>query len=321
MPKLRHLVLRRKAIQNIRKITRTMELIATARFKRALDRAVEAEAYTRKIAELAADLSAATLPASAGHTLQHLLLEKREPVRSSLLLVICSNRGLCGGYNSAILRVATERMQQYEQSGVRLYLELSGKRAIAYFRYHGVPSEAQYTHFEDKPRFEEVEVLANRYLDGYLTRRYDQVEVAYMKFLSASRQTPVVETLLPLSTIAPPVRRPGWGTSATSPIAEPTPASLARSTSVVSSTIEYEFLPDPRSILEELLPMSLKVRLFKCFLDAAVSEQIARRIAMKQATDNATEMIRVITRQYNRARQAHITKEILEVLSGAEALK
>lgn len=317
MPKLRHLVLRRKAIQNIRKITRTMELIATARFKRALDRAVEAEAYTRKIAELAADLSAA-VPGQKGvaPALSHPLLEKREPVRSRLLLVICSNRGLCGGYNSAILRVATERMQQYHQSGTELHLELSGKRAIAYFRYHGVSSEAQYTQFEDKPRFEEVEVLAHRYLEGYLSRRYDQVEVAYMKFLSASRQTPVVETLLPLAAVAPPVRRPsapGSAHAATPTVtAPPSPAAVG---------IEYEFLPDPRSILEELLPMSVKVRLFKCFLDAAVSEQIARRIAMKQATDNASEMIRMITRQYNRARQANITKEILEVLSGAEALK
>ncbi|GBD36294.1 ATP synthase gamma chain [bacterium HR36] len=318
MPKLRHLVLRRKAVQNIRKITRTMELIATARFKRALDRAVEAEAYTRKIAELAADLSSAALPASSGAApaaLRHPLLEKREPVRSSLLLVICSNRGLCGGYNTNILRVASDRMQHYQQAGIQLHLELSGKRAIAYFRYHGIPSEAQYTHFEDKPRFEEVEVLANRYLEGYLGRRFDQVEVAYMKFLSASRQTPVVETLLPLSTIAPPLRR----TTQPGQVSPATTTTLPSRADLVP--VEYEFLPDPRSILEELLPMSLKVRLFKCFLDAAVSEQIARRIAMKQATDNATEMIRLITRQYNRARQANITKEILEVISGAEALK
>jgi F-type H+-transporting ATPase subunit gamma len=123
--------------------------------------------------------------------------------------VICSNRGLCGGYNTSILRVADQRLQQYRQSGIDLHLELSGKRAIAYYRYHGVPFEASYTHFEDKPRFEEVEVLANRYLEGYLGRRYDQVEVAYMKFLSASRQTPVVETLLPLSTIAPAAAPPG----------------------------------------------------------------------------------------------------------------
>jgi F-type H+-transporting ATPase subunit gamma len=325
MPKLRHLVLRRKAIQNIRKITRTMELIATARFKRALDRAVEAEAYTRKIAELAADLSTAALPASSGAApaaLRHPLLEKRDPIRSSLLLVICSNRGLCGGYNTSILRVADQRLQQYRQSGIDLHLELSGKRAIAYYRYHGVPFEASYTHFEDKPRFEEVEVLANRYLEGYLGRRYDQVEVAYMKFLSASRQTPVVETLLPLSTIAPPLRRPATpGATASASTASESGTAHATGPATPAATIEYEFLPDPRSILEELLPMSLKVRLFKCFLDAAVSEQIARRIAMKQATDNASEMIRQITRQYNRARQANITKEILEVLSGAEALK
>jgi len=319
MPKLRHLVLRRKAVQNIRKITRTMELIATARFKRALDRAVEAEAYTRKIAELAADLSSAALPgtATASAALRHPLLEKREPVRSSLLLVICSNRGLCGGYNTNILRVATDRMQQYQQSGIQLHLELSGKRAITYFRYHGVPSEAQYTHFEDKPRFEEVEVLANRYLEGYLAGRYDQVEVAYMKFLSASRQSSVVETLLPLSTLAPPLRRQ---TPAASAGSSPQ-GSTALAAGSPAGSVEYEFLPDPLSILQELLPMSLKVRLFKCFLDAAVSEQIARRIAMKQATDNASEMIRLITRQYNRARQANITKEILEVISGAEALQ
>ena len=324
MPKLRHLVLRRKAIQNIRKITRTMELIATARFKRALDRAVEAEAYTRKIAELAADLSTATLPASAAApaALRHPLLEKREPIRSSLLLVICSNRGLCGGYNTSILRVADQRLQHYRQSEIDLHLELSGKRAIAYYRYHGVSFEASYTHFEDKPRFEEVEVLANRYLEGYLGRRYDQVEVAYMKFLSASRQTPVVETLLPLSTIAPPLRRPATiGATVSDSTALESITAHATGPATPAATIEYEFLPDPRSILEELLPMSLKVRLFKCFLDAAVSEQIARRIAMKQATDNASEMIRQITRQYNRARQANITKEILEVLSGAEALK
>jgi F-type H+-transporting ATPase subunit gamma len=325
MPKLRHLVLRRKAIQNIRKITRTMELIATARFKRALDRAVEAEAYTRKIAELAADLSTAALPASSGAApaaLRHPLLEKRDPIRSSLLLVICSNRGLCGGYNTSILRVADQRLQQYRQSGIDLHLELSGKRAIAYYRYHGVPFEASYTHFEDKPRFEEVEVLANRYLENYLGRRYDQVEVAYMKFLSASRQTPVVETLLPLSTIAPPLRRPATpGATVSASTASESGTAHATGPAIPAATVEYEFLPDPRSILEELLPMSLKVRLFKCFLDAAVSEQIARRIAMKQATDNASEMIRQITRQYNRARQANITKEILEVLSGAEALK
>src|SRR5438094_10654406 len=155
MAKTRALVKRRKAIQNIRKITRTMELIATARFKKALDRALEAAAYTRKIGELAADLSATATDVS------HPLLQQRESVRNSLLLVICSNRGLCGGYNASILREAMARIRQLRGEEVTLHVELSGKRAIGYFRFQGIPAEQTFTHFEDKPRFDEVEELAN----------------------------------------------------------------------------------------------------------------------------------------------------------------
>jgi F-type H+-transporting ATPase subunit gamma len=293
MAKTRVLVKRRKAIRNIRKITRTMELIATARFKKAFDRATKAEAYTRKIAELAADLSASATDVS------HPLLEKREEVRNVLLLVIASNRGLCGGYNAAILREASGRIRQLRDEGVALHLELSGKRAIAYYRYQGIPAERTYTQFEDRPSFAEVDELAERYISGYIAHRYDRVEVAYMKFLSASRQAPVVEVLLPLSAEA------ARGEHAAAP----------------ARPVEYEFLPDARGILEEILPVSFKVRLFKCFLDAAVSEQIARRVAMTAATENADDMIKMLTRQYNRARQAQITKEIAEVIGGAEAMK
>src|SRR5262245_6647765 len=162
MAKTRAIVKRRKAIRNIRKITRTMELIATARFKKAFDRAVEAEAYTRKIAELAADLSANAA------NITHPLLVKRDIVKNVLLLVICSNRGLCGGYNTAILREASARIRQIQTENLGLHLELSGRRAIAYYRYQGVPAQNTFTHFEDKPSFDEVEVLANRYIADYI---------------------------------------------------------------------------------------------------------------------------------------------------------
>jgi len=296
MAKTRALVQRRRAIRNIRKITRTMELIATARFKKAFDRAVEAEAYTRKIAELAADLSASAT------NITHPLLQKHETVHDSLLLVITSNRGLCGGYNAGILREAMARVRQVQAEGVTLHLELSGKRAINYFRFQRVPADHTYTHFEEKPTFEQVEELANRYIASYIGGKLDRVEVAYMKFLSASRQMLVLETLLPLPPAAPEVR--GRGSETAPP-----------------SRVEYEFLPSARDILEEILPVSFKVRLFKCFLDAAVSEQIARRVAMKAATESADEMIKNLSRLYNRARQAQITKEISEVIGGAEALK
>ena len=166
----------------------------------------------------------------------------------------------------------------------------------------GIAAEQTYTHFEDKPSFDEVEELANRYIADYIAGKIDRVEVAYMKFLNAARQAPVVETLLPLSAGTES------GTRSTGPRRRYRPNR--------SSTSSCRA---PRDILEELLPVSFKVRLFKCFLDAAVSEQIARRVAMKAATENAGDMIKTLTRQYNRARQAQITKEIAEVIGGAEA--
>ena len=292
MAKTRAIVKRRKAIRNIRKITRTMELIATARFKKALDRVVQAEAYTRKIVELAADLSASATD------LTHPLLQKRETVKNVLLLVLSSNRGLCGGYNASILREANAEIRKIKSEGLTLHLELSGKRAINYFRFHRVEAEKTYTHFEEKPRFDEVETLADRYLAAFIAGQIDRVEVVYMKFLNAARQTPVVDTLLPLASAAQEEKEPKTGPQ-----------------------IEYEFLPSAADILQEILPMSFKVRLFKCFLDAAVSEQSARRASMKAATENAGDMIKTLSRQYNRARQAQITKEIAEVIGGAEALK
>jgi F-type H+-transporting ATPase subunit gamma len=295
MASTRALVKRRKAIRNIRKITRTMELIATARFKKAMDRAIEADAFTRKIAELAADLAASAT------NIQHPLLEKRPETKNAVLLVLCSNRGLCGGYNASILREANAAVQRIRGEGVTLRLELSGKRAISYFRFQGVTAEHSYTHFEDKPTFEQVDEVGARYLADYIAGRIDRIEIAYMKFLNAARQAPVVETLLPLTSLAP---EPG-----------------RKAVEEKKAAVEYEFLPSAAGILEEILPMSFKIRLFKCFLDSAVSEQIARRVAMKAATENAGEMIRDLSSKYNRARQAQITKEISEIIGGAAALK
>jgi len=295
MAKTRALVNRRRAIQNIRKITRTMELIATARFKKAMDRAIEADAFTRKIGELAADLSASAT------NVTHPLLDKRETVKNSVLLVLCSNRGLCGGYNASILREATAHLRKAQAENIRVHLELSGKRAITYYRYQGVTAEHAYTNFEDKATFAEVDTIASRYISDYIAGKIDRVEVAYMKFLSASRQATAVDTLLPLSTAAPASRK--------GEVAKP------------ATGVEYEFLPSAADILQEILPMSFKIRLFKCFLDAGVSEQIARRVAMKAATENAGEMIKTLSLQYNRARQAQITKEIAEIIGGAAALK
>src|SRR5262249_28293358 len=164
-----------------------------------------------------------------------------EQVKNGLLLVLCSNRGLCGGYNAAILREANTRVREMRAEGVAPHLELSGRRAILAFKYQGITAERTYTHFEDKPTYAETEELADRSLADYIAGRIDRVDVAYTKFYNAARQAAVLETLLPLSAV------PGAGAPA--------------------RPVEYEFLPGPKEILEHLLPQSFKVRLFKCFLD------------------------------------------------------
>jgi F-type H+-transporting ATPase subunit gamma len=308
MAKARAIVLRRKAVQNIRKITRTMELIATARFKKALDRATEAEAYTRKIAELVADLGSTALEVT------HPLLVKREPVQRALMLVLTSNRGLAGGYNGNVLRVATRTYFDFQSEGVGTVLEVAGKRGINYLRFRGIAMDATYTQYEDRPQYDDIEKLAERYIGHYVRGEIDRLDVAYTRFISAARQEAMVQTLLPMTTASvgeagPSVRQSGkaGGGAAAAP---------AR-----GERVPYEFLPNPQSILEEIVPVSFKARLFKCFLDAAVSEQIARMVAMRGATENADDMIKVLTRQYNRARQTQITRELSEIIGGAAALE
>ena len=292
MAKARALDKRRKSIRNIRKITRTMELIATARFKKAMDRATAATAYTNRITQIVSDL------ALAGLEVSHPLLEQREEQKSVTLLVLTANRGLCGGYNGNVQRLALKRWEELKGEVPKHRLEISGKRGISGFRYRKIEPDETYTHFEDKAKYEEIEVLADRYLDAYIAGKLDRLDVAYTRFESASRQRPVVESLLPLG-----------GLEGTEQDVDD-----ARGDSM------YEFLPSAEGILEEIVPASFKIKLFKCFLDAAVSEQIARMVAMKSATENAGELIRQLSMDYNRARQSQITGEIMEIIGGVEAL-
>jgi F-type H+-transporting ATPase subunit gamma len=286
----------RKSIGNIRKITRTMELISTARFRKAMDRASAAARFTERITRLVADL------AQAGLELKHPLLEPRDTVKSAVLLVLTANRGLCGGYNSGVLRLAFPRYQELLAEVPGLRLEVSGKRGISAFRFRKIAMAESYLQFDDQPKFVDVAQIANRYLDAYAKGQLDRLDVVYTRFLSASRQVAVVETLLPLGAL---VEDEDEDALDDADRAQP----------------QYEFLPSAESILEEVVPASFRARLFKCFLDAGVSEQISRMVAMKSATDNATRMIRRLSMSYNRARQSQITKEISEIIGGVEALK
>src|SRR6476659_966741 len=186
---------RRKSIKNIRKITRTMELIATARFKKAMDRASAATAFTSRMTKLVQDLL------TSGLQVSHPLLEKRESVRNVTLLVLTANRGLCGGFNGNLQRAGYHRLLELKQSVPNCRLEVVGKRGISAFKFRGITPDTSYTHFEDKPTFDEVDVIASRYLDEYITGKLDRLDVVYTKFESMSRQHVAIETLLPLGAI------------------------------------------------------------------------------------------------------------------------
>lgn len=295
MANARALDKRRKSIKNIRKITRTMELIATARFKKAMDRATAASAYTTRITKLVSDLAATGLEVS------HPLMEEREVTNRARMLVLTSNRGFCGGYNGNVVRLAQKKIAELtKQLGEDGFdLEVSGKRGVNAFNSAKLPISVEYTHFEDKPGYDEIEVLANQYLDDYAHGRIDRFDVVYMQFESTARQHPVVETLLPLTSLS----GEELSDEATS-----------------GGESMYKFDPSAESILAEVVPTSFKVKLFKCFLDAAVGEQVARMIAMKGATENAGDLIKQLSRKYNRARQSQITGEIMEIIGGVEAL-
>ncbi len=292
MAKARALDRRRKSIRSIRKITRTMELISTARFRKAMDRAVAASGYTKRITALVGRLAA------AGLEVQHPLLVPHADTSKAVLLVLSANRGLCGGYNGSVIRLGLSQLKLLQSKLPDVRLEVSGKRGISAFRFRKIEIVERFTQFDDKPTFAEVDVLANRYIDWYQSGRLDRLDVVYTKFESLGRQFAVAETLLPLGQLDG--------------------ASKDENQNGVQP--QYEFLPSARSIIDEVVPASFKVKLFKCFLDAAVSEQIARRIAMKNATENAETMIGSLSIAYNRARQGQITGELLEIIGGAEAL-
>ena len=283
-----------KAVGNIQRITKTMQMIATARFQAIQRRATAAQPFTEKITELVRDVSA------AGGGFSNPLLAKRETLAGpELMLVITSDRGLCGGYNANILRTARQAMKEADAP---VEIEVAGKKGAGYFKFHRLDVLKLHTQFGDKPAYEDVETLADDYIRRFMVGDYAAIRVAYMHFESMSIQSPRVEQLLPMS---PPEKAEGNAVGEAGQEQKPLP---------------YDFSPSSRELLDELLPMAVKTRLFQCFNEGAVSEQLARMVAMKAATDAAGKMKKSLSREYNRARQAAITTELSEIISGAAAL-
>jgi len=291
MGKTREIKTRIKAVGNIRRITKTMQMIATSKFSKAQQRAVATKPYTEGIFGLVTELAA-----TAGNIEHPLITGPKSKDGKELTLVITSDRGLCGPYNGSVLRMAMHHLRATPAAGGG-EIELIGKKGIGFVRFNRVTVSKTYT-IGDKPSFEDIEKIAETYMARFIAGEITSVRVVYMRYISAGKQTPEVLQLLPLK-----------------PEAKKADAAAPK-----GFTAQYEFSPEAGELLDALLPATVKATLFQAINDALVSEQVARMVAMKAATDNAGKLRKSLTRDFNRARQSQITTELTEIVSGAAAL-
>ncbi len=290
-----------KAVKNIERITKTMQLIASARFQKVQRIATQAHAYADRIQAMVGEVASAIAGSDEAGS-QPLISPPSTSPNKTLVLVLTSERGLCGSYNTNVMRLAEQHFAT-DWPADRRCLEIAGKKGTNYAKFNNLALNEAHTQFGDSPQYEDVAALAERYMDEFAAGKYDAVKVVYMKFLSMSKQVPDVLTLLPLE---PPKADASEKTAATSG---------------ASGGANYEFSPEPAQLLGELLPVTVKVTLMRCFNDALVSEQLARMVAMKAATDAAGKQSKALKRQFNRARQTAITTELSEIIAGAAALE
>ncbi len=327
MAKARAILKRRKAVKNIRKITKTMQMIATAKFQKSLKRATGTKPYTAKVRELVEELAG-----SVGNVEHPLLrrVNRENKTGRSAMVVITSDRGLAGAYNGSVLRAAERFMKAADAAGQEIDLYVNGKKGVSFFRFGG-RKITETLKVSDEPKFEEILDLADRLIAQFTGGEIDAVHVAYMNFVSTGVQKPDVMGLLPLAGVQELIedlakqaaerdeqiaagmldatRREG--DSASKPVADE---------GKPTGEVEYDFSPSAEELLDELLPLTVKSAFFQCFLDATTSEHVARMVAMKSATDNADKMGKALQLQYNRARQSQITTELSEIMGGVEAM-
>ncbi len=275
-----------KSVQSTMKITRAMELIATSRIAKAQVRVAQSQPYTRSMVGVIRNIAAAG-------GLVHPLLERRE-VNTVGVLIVTSDRGLAGGYNANVMRLAERAVNAHLDAGKSTRLYVVGQKANGYFRYRNYQVEQAFLGVTDRPTYNDARTIANVLLNEYQEAHVDAVEAFTTRFRSALTQTAVHWPLLPIE-----------------------PPDMADD---AETAIGYEFEPSPEAILGRLLPRYLEATVFGMLLEASASEHAARRRAMKAATENAEELTRVLTREANQARQAEITTEISEIVGGAEAL-
>ncbi len=295
-----------RTVQSTKKITHAMELIAASRIVKAQNRVKAARPYSDQITEVIHHL------ASGGAGVSSPLLKPRDEIRKVAYVILTADRGLCGAYNSTVIRQAERSLKVQQDAGRDYSLILVGKKADGYFRFRKYRIDATFTGMSDQPTYEDARTVARAVLAPFEAGDVDQVQLVYTRFISAGLQEVAEVTLMPLDP-------GGLGIDAT-----PTPDAVgdaAESAAHDGPSASYEFEPGADEILTRLLPRYVEARIFAAQLDAAASEHAARQRAMKAATDNADELIKSLSRVMNRARQEQITTEIMEIVGGAEALR
>ncbi len=285
------------SIGNIKKITRAMEMVAAARLRKA----EEAVAVLRPYADAISDMTRqAALAATAAERKAFPLLQGRDEIKTVGILLMTGDRGLAGAFNSQIVRAAVKLAQEHEAQGRKVVIYSTGRRGVSAMTFRNRTPEASFTGFTDAPKYADAREVAETLMAAYLDGKVDQVEVLFNHFVSALTQEVTQTTLLPLQE-------------------DPVAAALeSPEDSGKHALVEYE--PDPQDILERLIPDYVEIAIYRSLLDSAASEHGARMTAMRNASDNAGELITTLTLEMNRARQAEITQEIMEVVAGAEAI-
>ena len=295
MATLRDIKNRITSVQSTRKITRTMEMVATARIRRAQERIESARPYALAMVEVLGNVVRYVTD------VQHPLLEVHAERNNVLIIAVSSDRGLAGAFNSNIMKMAEGIIAEESAAGARAQLITTGKKALNYFRYRGMDPIASWRDMSDKPTLEHARAIGRVVIDGYSGGDFDAVYVLFNRFKNIADQKPETHQLLPIEHSS----------------LEAAEEDVARR----GANPEYLFEPGSEAVLESLLPTYVETLVYRALLESAASEQGARRTAMKSATDNASDMITTLTRSYNRARQAAITTEIAEIVGGAASLE
>ena len=300
MANARELLKRRKTATNTRKITRTMELVASAKLKKAQDAAEASRPYAEGLAELVGRLAAASGDDSEnGHPLM-----AQRPVSKVAVLVATSDRGLCGAFNSYLINAAVKQIKAHQEAGREVEVITLGKKANSTLQFLGIIPDGSHSGIMDAPTYAQAQELIEPLMERFAAGDIDKVEVVYSRFISAAKQLPDSVTILPA----------GGAESA-----EGEGSQEAQEANAAGND-DFIYHPDPQQLLAALIPQTVKTAFFSTLLQTSAGEHAARRVAMKNATDAAGDLIKQLTRSYNRARQGKITQEIAEIVGAVEAM-